>query len=54
MSSRAGGCRVGRRAGIGRRPRFDFWLTFFFQSYMLLLFCNGLLSLFGRDEEEDQ
>ena len=31
------------RAGVGRRPRFTFWLTFF-QSYMLPLFFNGLLS----------
>ena len=30
-------------AVVGRRPRFTFWLTFF-QSYMLPLFFNGLLS----------
>ena len=29
--------------GVGHRPRFTFWLTFF-QSYMLPLFFNGLLS----------
>ena len=30
-------------AGVRRRPRFNFWLTFF-QSYMLPLFFIGLLS----------
>ena len=45
MSGRAG---VMRRAGVVRRPRLTFWLTFF-QSYMVLLFFSGLL-----DEEEDQ
>ena len=35
---------VGRLAsGTGCRPRLTFWLNFF-QSYMLLLFFNGLLS----------
>ena len=29
--------------GVGRRPRFTFWLTFF-QSYMLPLLFSGLLS----------
>ena len=32
-----------RRAGVGRRPRLTFWLTFF-QSCMLPLFFSGLLS----------
>ena len=39
MSGRAGG----RASGVGRRPRFTFWLTFF-QSCMLPLFFRGLLS----------
>ena len=34
---------VGIRWAGGRRPKFTFWLTFF-QSYMLPLFFNGLLS----------
>ena len=35
-------CPCGRE-GVGRRPRFIFWLTFF-HSYMLPLFFSGLLS----------
>ena len=31
------------RVGIGRHPRFTFWLTFF-QSYILTLFFSVLLS----------
>ena len=38
MSGRAGGL-----AGLGRRPRCTFWLTFF-QSCMVPLFFSGLLS----------
>ena len=34
---------MSRRAGIRRRPRFTFWLTFF-QSCTLPLFFSGLLS----------
>ena len=34
---------AGWRAGVGCRPRLTFWSTFF-QSYMLPLFFNGLLS----------
>ena len=35
--------KAGSRSGIGLRPRFTFWLTFF-QSCMLHLFFSGLLS----------
>ena len=49
LSGRAG---VGL-AGVGRRPRFTFWLTFFSKLYVTFI-LRWIAFIFGRDEEEDQ
>ena len=35
------------RAGVGRRPRFTFWLTFFSKLYVTI-FLQWLAFMFGR------
>ena len=44
---------MGGRAGVGRRPRFTFWLTFFSKLYVIFI-LQWIVFIFGRDEEEDQ
>ena len=42
------------RTGVGRRPGFTFWLTFFFSKLYATFFLQWIALTSRRDEKEDQ